>query len=69
MLTTFDLKSLRARIYVPTLENVYETLRKQHSILIKEKEKIGKIKQKLGIDNIGPNPTKLKALPLRLDSR
>lgn len=37
---------------VPTLENVYETLGKQHAILLKEKEKISRIKQKLGIGNV-----------------
>lgn len=38
-------------MHIPTLENVYETLGKQHAILLKEKEKISRIKQKLGIGN------------------
>lgn len=36
-------------MHIPSLENVYQTLRKQHEILLQEREKINKIKAKLGV--------------------
>lgn len=36
-------------MHIPSLENVYQTLRKQHEIVLQEREKINKIKTKLGV--------------------
>lgn len=46
-------------MHVPTLENVYQTLHKQHAILLKEREKISKIKTKLGISEIDTPKSRL----------
>lgn len=43
---------------IPTLENVYQTLEKQHQILMKEKEKINKLKLKAGLRDSSPNKIK-----------
>lgn len=43
---------------IPTLENVYQTLEKQHQILMKEKERINKLKVKVG--GRDSSPTKIK---------
>lgn len=48
----------RARMRIPTLENVYQTLEKQHQILMKEKEKINKLKVKAGVRDSSPNKIK-----------
>lgn len=56
----------RARMHVPTLENVYQTLHKQHAILLKEREKISKIKQKLGIG--GCETSKARQISIKADS-
>lgn len=39
---------------IPSLENVYQTLEKQHQILLREREKISKIKSKIGIREAAP---------------
>lgn len=33
---------------IPTMENVYQTIRKQQQIMMREREKIKKIKEKIG---------------------
>lgn len=38
----------RARMKIPTMENVYQTIRKQQQIMMRERDKIKKIKEKLG---------------------
>lgn len=43
---------------VPSLEAVYQTLAKQYQILMKEKEKINKIKAKVGMKD--STPAKIK---------
>lgn len=48
----------RARMRIPTLENVYQTLEKQHQILMKEKERINKLKIKAGLRDSSPNKIK-----------
>lgn len=39
----------RARMRIPTFENVYQTMEKQHEILLREKAKINSIKSKIGV--------------------
>lgn len=48
----------RARMRIPTLENVYQTLEQQHQILMKEKAKINKIKAKIGVRESSPHKIK-----------
>lgn len=43
---------------VPSLEAVYQTLAKQYQILMKEKEKLNKIKAKAGIKDSAPSKIK-----------
>lgn len=43
---------------IPTLENVYQTLEQQHQILMKEKAKINKIKNKIGVRDSSPSKIK-----------
>lgn len=56
----FFVFAFRARMHIPTLENVYQTLEKQHQILLKEKEKINNIKAKIGVRNNNALPSKVK---------
>ncbi|XP_031628108.1 nuclear pore complex protein Nup214-like [Contarinia nasturtii] len=48
----------KARMRIPTLENVYQTLEQQHQILMKEKAKISKIKSKIGGRDSSPSKIK-----------
>lgn len=54
----FYLAYQRARMRIPTLEHIYQTMEKQQQILSKEKEKIERIKTKIGVRN--STPTKIK---------
>lgn len=57
----------RDRMRVPSLEAVYQTLAKQYQILMKEKEKINKIKAKLGVKT-DPAVSKIKYVYSKQDS-
>lgn len=47
-------------MYIPTLENVYQTMERQQQILLREKLKINDIKNKVGIHERAETPSKLK---------
>lgn len=49
----------RARMRIPTFEHVYQTMEKQHEILLREKAKIDAIKAKVGVRSID-TPLKLR---------
>ena len=53
-------------MHVPTLENVYQTLGKQHEILMQEQSKINKIKSHIGLREL--DTSKPKANPSKADT-
>lgn len=47
-------------MHIPSLENVYQTMEKQQQILISERMKINDIKNKIGLQERGETPSKIK---------
>lgn len=47
-------------MHIPSMENIYQTLEKQHDVLQREKLKIQKLKIKAGLRDCGNESAKIK---------
>lgn len=59
----------RAKMHVPSLENIYQTLTKQRDIISRQRIKINHIKSKLGYkDNLNPSKKTSELYDFKLDT-
>lgn len=49
-----------ARMHIPSLENVYQTMETQQQILMRQRQQINDIKARVGIFERGETPSKVK---------